>query len=148
MQMNIDCIKDVLQYCIKNIDYKEDHKNDWSTTIVNLDILYEAEELKNYSRKDIMRSVLKLDEYKFIKVVSKFPENRPYLQRCSIEDITVKWYEFAEATKDPTIWQKTKSVVGSLGNQALSFVGQIAHDIAVESAKEMINIVSNPFIPR
>ena len=43
---------------------------------------------------------------------------------------------------------KTKSVVANVGNQALSFVGQIAHDVAVESAKEIVSIATNPFMPR
>lgn len=28
MQINIDCFKDVLQYCVDNIDYEEDRKEE------------------------------------------------------------------------------------------------------------------------
>lgn len=137
MKINIDCFKDILKYCINNIDYKEDGDS-WNTICVDLTIMYEASEL-NYSKKDIMRTVLKLDECGFIKVLSKFPNNKPYLERCLIEDVTFRGYQFIESVKDPSIGG-TKTIAGKVGNHTINFIENVAHDVAVETAKEAIAI--------
>ena len=85
-----------------------------------------------------MYSIIKLEECRFIKIISKFPTNRPYLEQCVIEDVTMNGYQFLEAVHDDTIWEKTKSIAKSVGNHAINFIESTAHDIAVESAKTMI----------
>lgn len=140
MQINIDCLRDVLGYCIENIDY-EPYEDSWITKQVGLDDLYQAEKLvKHYSRKDIMRSILKLEECCFIKFTTKTPPDKPYIDSCLIEDITVRGYKFYESTKEPNIWDKTKSVIEKVGNHTLGFIENVAHDIAVETAKEAIAV--------
>lgn len=89
-----------------------------------------------------MRSVLKLYECGFIKVFAKFPDNKPYLERCSIEDVTFSGYQFIESIREPSIWEKTKTVVGKVGNHTLGFIETVAHDIAVEAAKEAIAVAT------
>lgn len=138
MNINIDCLKDVLQYCVDNIDYEEDGDS-WNTKCVNLYMMYDSPDLK-YDKKDIMRSVLKLDECGFIKVSTKFPNNKPYLERCSIEDVTFRGYQFIESVREPTIWSRTKSIAAKVGNHTLGFIEGIAHDVAVEAGKEAIKV--------
>lgn len=139
MKINIDCFKDVLQYCIDNIDYEEDGDS-WNTKCVNLIMMYESPKLK-YENKDIMRSVLKLIECGFIEVLSKHPNNKPYLERCSIEDVTFKGYQFADSIKDPSVWEKTKSIASKIGNHTLDFIEGTAHDIAIASAKQAVTVM-------
>lgn len=136
MQINIDCFKDVLQYCVDNIDYEED-EDSWNTKCVSLNMLYES--LKpDYEKKDIMRSVLKLNECGFIKVLSQFPNNKPYLERCSIEDVTFRGYQFIESVREPTIWEKTKAVASKVGNHTLGFIEDTAQKIAVTATATLI----------
>ena len=52
MQMNLECIKDVLLYCVNNIKIKK-VGNDWKIDKVNLETLYNADELKKYDQIDI-----------------------------------------------------------------------------------------------
>lgn len=139
MRLNLECLKDVLQYCIDNLDYNEDNDT-WDTHFVCLSDMYESDKL-NYDRKDIMRSVLKLEECRFIKLSSKSPENKPYLDSCSVEDVTIRGYEFAASIEEPTIWEKTKIITNKVGNHTLRFIEQVAHDAAVESAKEAVKII-------
>lgn len=138
MQINIDCFKDVLKYCVDNIDYEEDNDS-WKTKYVNLFMMYESPELK-YEKKDIMRAVLKLEECGFIKVFSKFPTDKPYLDKCSIEDVTFRGYQFIESIREPSVWKKTKNIVGKIGNHTIDFIESVAHDVAVEAAKEAIAV--------
>lgn len=146
MQINLDCLKDVLLYCVNNIDYKEEN-NTWNTQCVNLVMMYEAPELNQYDKKDIMRSVLKLKECGFIKISTCFPENKPYLERCSIEDVTISGYQFINSVKESSIWEKTKSIANKLGNHTLGFIEGVAHDIAVESAKQAVTIMMTQNTP-
>lgn len=139
MQINMDCFKDVLKFCVDKIDYEED-ENSWNTQCVNLIMMYDSPDL-NYEKKDIMRSVLKLDECGFIKILTKFPDDKPYLERCSIEDVTWRGYQFIESIREPSIWEKTKSITGKIGNHTLGFIEKVAHDVAVQSAKEAIKIM-------
>lgn len=44
MQINIDCFKDVLKYCVDHIDYEEDGDS-WHTKCVNLVMMYDDPEL-------------------------------------------------------------------------------------------------------
>lgn len=141
MQINLDCLKDVLLFCVDNIDYEEVGDNTWTTNPVSLETLYTALATKKYSRKDIMRSVLKLKESHYISVLKFYPENKPYLDSCSIDDVTMRGYQFAETIRGATIWEKTKSVASRVGNHTLSFIEDVAHDVAVESAKQAITVM-------
>lgn len=140
MNFNIDCFRDTLKFCIENIDYDEDGEN-WDVKCVNLNTLYDANELKKYPKKEIMLSVVQLNECGFIKVLSKFPENKPYLNRCSIEGITFNGYQFFELVREHSVWEKTKSIANKFGNHTLKFIEDIAHDIAVESAKQAVTMM-------
>lgn len=137
MQMNLECIKDVLLYCVNNIKIKK-VGNDWKIDKVNLETLYNADELKKYDQIDIMYSVIKLKECHYISIFSCFPENGAILKRCSIDDVTIDGHKFIDSVKEPTIWNKTKSIINKVGNHTLEFVEGVAHDVAVESAKELI----------
>lgn len=139
MQINIDCFKDVLQYCIDHIDYEEDMCVTWNTKCVSLFTMYDSNEL-DYDKKDIMRSVLKLSECGFIKIEAKSPNNKPYLNSCTIEDVTFAGYQFAESVREPSIWEKTKTIVSKVGNHTLGFIEGVAHDVAVEAGKEAIKV--------
>lgn len=140
MQINLDCFKDVLKYCVDHIDYEEDDDS-WNVKYVSLNMMYDDPEL-DYDKRDIMRSVLKLYECGFIKIFTKFPDNKPYLERCSIEDVTFRGYQFIESIREPSIWEKTKAVVGKVGNHTLGFIETVAHDVAVEAAKETIAVAA------
>lgn len=41
MNMNLDCFKDVLSYCVDNIDYTETSEG-WMVYYVDLNMLYDA----------------------------------------------------------------------------------------------------------
>ena len=125
MQMNLECIKDVLLYCVNNIKIKK-VGNDWKIDKVNLETLYNADELKKY------------DQCHYISIFSCFPENGAILKRCSIDDVTIDGHKFIDSVKEPTIWNKTKSIINKVGNHTLEFVESVAHDVAVESAKELV----------
>lgn len=138
MNINIDCFRDTLKYCIDYIDYEEDNES-WITKTVDLVMLYKSKELKQYNKKDIMRSVIYLDECNFINIQSKYPSNKPYLDRCAIEAVTFRGCQFYDSIREETIWEKTKSIVNEVGNHTLSFIEDTAQKIAVTAIATFIN---------
>ena len=83
MQMNLECIKDVLLYCVNNIKIKK-VGNDWKIDKVNLETLYNADELKKYDQIDIMYSVIKLKECHYISIFSCFLKMEQYLKDAQL----------------------------------------------------------------
>lgn len=51
-------------------------------------------------------------------------------------------YQFYESVKDPSIWNKTKNIIGKVGSHTLEFIESVAHDVAVEAAKEVIAVAA------
>lgn len=146
MNINIDCIRETLKFCIDNIDYEEDDDS-WKVKTVNLIILYNSDELKKYSKKEIMLSVVQLDECCFIKILTKFPENKPYLDRCSIEGITFRGYQFYESIRDPSTWEKTKLIANKIGNHTLKFIEDTAQKMAVTATSTLVgNLVATGIV--
>lgn len=143
MIINEDCIRDVLGYLVKNIDYKKDMDGSFHVVQVSLFQLYKDSDLSAlYEEKDIMYSILKLLEIHFIKVSDIFPKNQSIIDRCTICEITYAGHKFYETIQPESVWNKTKSIVGKIGNHTLGFIESVAHDVAVESAKEFVKISS------
>lgn len=143
MTINEDCIRDILGYLVKNIDYEKDIDGSFRVVQVSLFQLYKDADLSTlYKDKDIMYSVLKLLEIHFIKVSDIFPKNQSIIDRCTICEVTYEGHKFYETIQPESVWNKTKSIVGKIGNHTLGFIESVAHDVAVESAKELVKISS------
>ena len=140
MRINIDCLRDVLLYCINNLDYIENGYI-WKCEVVELNDIYKSEDLQQYPKKDIMYSVLKLKESEYIKISCEQPKEATYINDCVIMDVTMKGHQFAETIKEPTVWEKTKSIANKVGNHTLHFLENLAHDVAVEIAKQTISVM-------
>ena len=138
MRLNFDCMRKIIEICVENLDYQEFDCDYWREIYVSLFDLYNHDKLKKFEKKDIMYSVMKLTECKYIKTCDVFPEDKDYFERCTICDITIQGYNFYNAIKDDNIWSKTKHLLGKIGNHTLKFVEETAHDVAVETAKEII----------
>lgn len=141
MKLNPDCMRIILKYCVENIDYQELGLGQWHENSVTLNTLYNSKELKDFEKKEVMYSVMKLYEYQFITVSKIRPTNgQQYFDSCEITDVTVYGHDFYNSIQEDTIWNKTKNVVGQVGNHTLKFIEDTAQKIAVESAKQAVTI--------
>lgn len=147
MELNPDCMRLILKYCVQNIDYKELSMNQWSEKYVFLETLYACNELKNFTKKDIMYSVMKLYEYKYIILAHVVPDKgQAYIDSCTIVDVTVRGHDFYNTIQEDNIWNKTKQVFSKVGNHTLKFIEDTAQKIAVESAKQLITAAVQPYV--
>ena len=51
MYLNIDCMRMILKYCVKNLDYKQNNMGSWIKPRISLNELYTCDELENYEKK-------------------------------------------------------------------------------------------------
>jgi hypothetical protein len=142
MKLNPDCMRVVLKYCVENIDYQEINLGGWFEKTVTLQMLYEDKEFSKFMKKDIMYSVMKLCEYNYITLSQVYPNGgKKYIDNCIITDVTMHGHNFYESIQEDTIWNKTKHIIGSVGNHTLKFIEDTAQKVATESAKQAITIM-------
>lgn len=142
MKINPDCMRAILKYCIEHIDYKEISFNKWAEKSVGLSSLYSNAEFQDFDKKEIMYSVMKLYEYNYITLSHVCPTGgNKYIDDCSITDVTIYGHNFYNSVAEDTIWNKTKRVVGQVGNHTLKFIEETAQIVASESAKQAVTIM-------
>lgn len=138
MNLNIDCIRDVLIYCANNIDVEQESDGNWSIKPVTLHELYESKLNEEYESKEIMYAVSKLYECHFIEIKNRIPPKSTYIQLCWIEDVTFQGHQFLESIKESSAWEKTKSIASRVGNYTLNFIEDTAQKIAVTATAALI----------
>ena len=141
MNMNIECVRKIICYCVRNIDYEEIGLNEWKEKCISLNMLYNTKDLKGFPKKDIMYSVMRLNEMGYIKLQNISPLNKTYINNCIISDVTYLGHNFYNSIQDDTVWNKTKSIIAKAGNHTLKFVEDTAQMIAVASAKQAITVM-------
>lgn len=55
--------------------------------------------------------------------------------------MTYLGFQFYESIQPEPIWNKTKNIIKQVGVHSLEFIETVAHDIAVESAKQMVALI-------
>lgn len=55
--------------------------------------------------------------------------------------MTHRGHQFYESIRPEPIWNKTKSIISKVGVHTLDFIEGVAHDVAVESAKQATAIM-------
>lgn len=134
MEMNIDCIRDILSFIV------DTQTIDDNLTIVPIQVndIYDGEKLKNYSKQEIFYSLTLLKEGGYILCTSSSYSNVVVL--FEVIRITYKGHTFYESIREQTVWEQAKSTAKQVGNHTLEFIESIAHDVAVEGAKMIISM--------
>ena len=113
MKLNYDCVRDVMLYLEKNLNFGNPIR-DTSITL-------------NYDIKDIRYSLLKLHEINYLDgSVSKYMDGE---YSVITTDITFYGHKFIGEIQSDTIWDKTKSVSKDLGIQTINGITQIASSV-------------------
>lgn len=132
MKINHDCIRDVLLYLEENLKI-EGH------VFIPITLKMLQDNLTDYSAEDVFYSVYNLHQIRFIEGRINNVSNMK-MMFCEIENITYAGHRFLATVKPEPIWTKTKSIVTKIGVHTLDFIEGVAHDVAVESAKQAVTI--------
>lgn len=119
MELNKDCVRDVLLSCEELLKMDEEgYMNSLS---------YEELEqvLPNYKTEYIIYTVVKLKEAGFLDVkVTRASGN--ILVDLRIYDITFNGHEFLNNIRDDDNWKKVKDIAKSVGAFSINMIAQIA----------------------
>lgn len=119
MELNKDCVRDVLLSCEELLKMDEEgYMNSLSHE--------ELEQvLPNYKTEDIIYTVVKLKEAGFLDVkVTRASGN--ILVDVRINDITFTGHEFLNDIRDDDNWKKVKDIAKSVGAFSINMIAQIA----------------------
>ncbi len=138
MKLNEDCIRDVLAYLVENLSIKINGNKGGFNKISLLNVMEHFNDI--YSREDIWYSVYNLYCDRFIESDDVQKQSLSGFAFVEIYNVTHRGHQLCESIQPETIWSKTKSVVSKVGVHTLGFIEGIAHDVAVESAKQAVTI--------
>ena len=138
MKMNEDCIRDILQYLVENLTIKIDKTKGGFNSITMLTVMKEFDQ--KYTREDIWYSVYNLSQDRFIDTNDVRKLSQTGFAYVDIYNVTHRGHQFYETIQPQPLWDKTKSVVSKVGVHTLGFIESVAHDVAVESAKQAVTV--------
>lgn len=137
MKLNNECIRDVLAYLIENLTINIDETNAEFNKIGTREVMNKL--CSKYSKEDIWYSVFTMFETNYITVETNMLNNN-VLSRQLIVNVTYNGHQFYELTKPEDVWRKTQSIIKKVGGGTLEFVKEVAHDVAVASAKAAVTV--------
>ena len=112
MELKKDCVRDVLLYLEKNLNYNEE-------------VFANNIGLKKYSKEDIYYTCEKLSEAGFLNVkIDKFIMSETPL--IMIKSITYDGHQFLDNIRDPKVWRETKTKLKEIGGVSLNIISQVA----------------------
>lgn len=142
MKFSNEAMRDVLMFLEDNIKYetqgtfKNKRKTIFSISmIINDDYFSQLFAQHKYSKDELEYTIEKMIEGHILNTTGSLNTH------CQITDISFYGIQLLEKIRPETTWEKTKSIANKVGNHTLSFIESVAHDIAVESAKQTITIM-------
>ena len=140
MKLNEDCLRDTLILLVDGLQIFIDEKYK-TIEFGKLSILQIAEELQQYSLEDVFQSVYILSQNDYIKGINNIHVNGQPLSNIYINEVTYKGYQFYESIQPETVWNKTKHIIKQVGVYSLEFIETVAHDIAIDTARQITSSV-------
>lgn len=139
MQLNYDCVRDVLLKLEELLLIRYDNKSDsFSFTRINIKQIYESFPNKKYSMEDILYTVKNLGEAGFISVFTQYGGGD--LTTCLVTDITYNGNEFINKVRPDTVWEKIKKALRKVGSVSLPIISEIASSLASAGLTAMLNL--------
>lgn len=138
MKINEDCIRDTLEYLVENLTLKiKDNKGRFdSLSLLSIMKAFDGK----YTKDDIWYSIYNLSQDRFIETNDVRKQSLNGFAFVEIYNVTHRGHQFFGTIQPQPLWDKTKSVVTKIGVHTLAFIEGVAHDIAVESAKQAVSI--------
>ena len=139
MKMNEDCMRDVLVHLVENLSIQINGNKGGFNKISLLSVMEKFKD--KYSREDIWYSVYNLYCDRFIESDDIRKQSLQGFAFTEIFNVTHRGHQLYESIQPDTIWSKTKSIISKVGVHTLSFIEDVARDVAVESAKQAVTIM-------
>lgn len=117
MELNHDCVRDILLWVEKNVSLKPIRTD---TVVNSLD--------SNWTDDELVYCIIQLNEAELLDGGASMSNSGISINE--IKKITWKGHEYLDNIRDDTIWRKTKKTVFSkVGSASLSIVSSVAAKI-------------------
>lgn len=138
MKLNEDCCRDILNFLVETL----------TISINNEDAIYDSTNSfriieafsAQYDKADIIYSINMLYQCGYISGKNLDKQKAPLVKQ-EIDNVTYLGQKFYLSIQPEPIWNKTKSVINKIGVHSLEFIESVAHDVAVESAKQAVSVM-------
>lgn len=147
MKLNYDCVRDVLLYIEENIEYIN-ADNDLAHKSLNFGQVIKG--LPEYEKNDVIYSIEKLFEARFIALTSLYRNNSGEITKAQIADITWDGHDFLNNIREEVVWKATKTAANKVKAVSVFTLKTISAQIikmlitnsgVINSAVEMIGKV-------
>lgn len=143
MKYSNDAMRDVLMFMQEKSQYEQfnggsTEKNKFTIwNIAEDDYFIKLFDKHKYTKEELVYTIEKMVEGGLLLYSGQL---NVYYQ---ITDISFRGIQLLEQIRPESIWDKTKSIANKVGNHTINFIETVAHDIAVESAKQAVSVIMN-----
>lgn len=116
MKLNHDCIRELMIFLEENLDCEN------GIHINNI-------ELKEFDKDDIIYSIMKLSEAKYIRSSDEVHQTITGDVTGSITAITWEGHKFLDTIRDNKVWKQTKGILSKLSSASISFTASVASQV-------------------
>lgn len=135
MKLNPDCLRDVLLYLEDNIRYICCEDEIIKRTKVNMYTI--AKSLSEHTEEDVIYSIEKLYEMKYIELMNEQKDNQGYIMQGNVRSITASGHQFLETIRPKSVWKETLLRLKKIGTMSLPALSIVSEKVTEE-------IISNP----
>lgn len=118
IELNYDCMKDILIYLSDNLGYEYDKRTPRLRALSWYKLYTDENLLSLYRDDEILYNLKKLYEANLILATYKENPISRSIEKFDITDITINGYDFLNNANNQTVWNKTKDKVSKFGNVA------------------------------
>ena len=124
MKLNHECVRDLLLYLEDNLKLDE---------VIDVRSI----SLKKHNEDDVRYSALKLYEIGFLDAEIMVADGET---EVFISSITWEGHKFLDNVRDPVVWQKTKSVAGTLVSVSIGMMENIASQVITNIISKQLGL--------
>lgn len=143
MKFSNEAMRDVLMFLEENIKYETYGTfDDKRKTTFNIAMIIDNDYFSKlfvkhkYSKDELQYTIEKMIEGHILNFTGSLDTY------CRITDISFYGIQLLEKIRPESTWSKIKTVMKQTGIHTLEFIESVAHDIAVESAKQAVTVMA------
>lgn len=129
MQLNSDCVRDILLSVEEYVDYHRILELKFDASI--------PENLQKYSNEELLYHIRQCKMSNLITDMRSFDGGK----YVTISDLSPDGHQFLANIRNDNIWSKVKNIAGVVGSNSLSAVTQIASNVVTELIKAQFGII-------
>ena len=139
MRLNYDCVRDVLLALEKLLQVEYDPDSEcFNTNSVNINEIYDAIPVNNYSLEDVYYTIKNLDEAGYINAEPLYGDGT--VIDYDVFDITFYGNEYINTIRPDEFWKKLRKALLKVGAFSLPIIANISTSLATSMISSQLNL--------